>query len=112
MKVADFGRFDAPLVLFGGIYSNLQAFFALTEAAGAREMICTSDIASPADSIERRFPGLSAKSASGMTKRINREPPWSPPREACGKGTATAVPQVRVGEQLLAALTGGNVGFR
>ena len=44
MKVADFGRFDAPLVLFGGIYSNLQAFFALTEAAGAREMICTGDV--------------------------------------------------------------------
>lgn len=44
MKVADFGRFDAPLVLYGGAYSNLQALQALVEVAAGRETISTGDI--------------------------------------------------------------------
>ena len=44
MKVQDFGRFDDPLVLFGGIYSNLAALEALRAVIGARPTICTGDI--------------------------------------------------------------------
>lgn len=44
MRHQDFGRFDGPLVLFGGAYSNLQATEAFFKEAGSREVICTGDI--------------------------------------------------------------------
>jgi predicted phosphodiesterase len=44
MKVQDFGRFDGPLVLFGGVYSNFQALEALIKAIGDRPAICTGDV--------------------------------------------------------------------
>ena len=49
MKITDLGNFDAPVLLFGGPYSNLQAFEALIDAARqlnipAERMICTGDV--------------------------------------------------------------------
>ena len=44
MKVQDFGVFEGPLVLFGGVYSNLQALEALISAVGDRPAICTGDV--------------------------------------------------------------------
>ena len=44
MQVSDFGRFDTPLVLFGGTYSNLQALLALQAVIGTRSAICTGDV--------------------------------------------------------------------
>ena len=42
--VADFGHFEEDLVLFGGPYSNLQAFEAFETAVEARPAICTGDV--------------------------------------------------------------------
>jgi len=49
VKITDLGNFDAPVLLFGGPYSNLQAFEALKDAArqldiSAKRMICTGDV--------------------------------------------------------------------
>ena len=44
MKVQDFGVFEGPLVLFGGVYSNLQALEALIAVVGDRPAICTGDV--------------------------------------------------------------------
>ncbi|MBT8413551.1 MAG: metallophosphoesterase family protein, partial [Boseongicola sp.] len=44
MKVQDFGHFDGPVVLFGGVYSNRQALLALIDATAGRDAICTGDI--------------------------------------------------------------------
>ena len=44
MKVQDLGRFDGPVVLFGGVYSNEHALLALIKAIGGRDAICTGDI--------------------------------------------------------------------
>ena len=44
MKVQDFGHFDGPVVLFGGVYSNKHAFLALIDAINGRDAICTGDI--------------------------------------------------------------------
>jgi predicted phosphodiesterase len=44
MKVQDFGHFDGPVVLFGGVYSNQQALMALTDEIRGRDAICTGDI--------------------------------------------------------------------
>ena len=44
MKVQDFGHFDGPVVLFGGVYSNKQALLALGEAIAGRTAVCTGDI--------------------------------------------------------------------
>jgi predicted phosphodiesterase len=44
MKQCDLGTIDAPLVLFGGVYSNLQALEALFAQAAGRQMICTGDV--------------------------------------------------------------------
>lgn len=44
MKVQDFGHFDEPVVLFGGVYSNQQALLALIDAIRGRDAICTGDI--------------------------------------------------------------------
>ncbi len=44
MRVQDFGRFDAPVMLCGGPYSNLHALEAMAAAAGARPVICTGDV--------------------------------------------------------------------
>lgn len=41
---ADFGSFEGPLVVFGGVYSNLQAVRALTDVLQRRAAICTGDI--------------------------------------------------------------------
>ena len=48
MKLVDLGELDAPVLLFGGPYSNLQATQALVELAKregipASHMICTGD---------------------------------------------------------------------
>lgn len=60
MRHRDLGRLDGPLLLFGGPYSNRQAFEALlAEAAargiGAERMICTGDVvaycARPAETV-------------------------------------------------------------
>lgn len=55
MRVADFGRFDTPLVLFGGPYSNLQAVLALRDVITGRPSVCTGDIvaygANPAETV-------------------------------------------------------------
>ena len=44
MKVQDFGHFDDPLVLFGGVHSNCHALLALKDAIAGRDAICTGDI--------------------------------------------------------------------
>ncbi|MEM9211473.1 MAG: metallophosphoesterase [Pseudomonadota bacterium] len=49
MKIQDFGQIDTPILLFGGVYSNLHALEALwiwAERAGIPEQnrICTGDI--------------------------------------------------------------------
>ncbi|MBT8460078.1 MAG: metallophosphoesterase [Boseongicola sp.] len=44
MKVQDFGHFDGPVVLFGGIYSNKQALLAMRDAIGRRTAVCTGGI--------------------------------------------------------------------
>lgn len=49
MKIKDLGDFDGPMLLFGGPYSNLQAFEALNDAAEqleipAERVICTGDV--------------------------------------------------------------------
>lgn len=44
MRVQDFGRFDEPIVLFGGPYSNLAALEALSTIIGERPAICTGDV--------------------------------------------------------------------
>ena len=44
LRVQDFGRFDEPVVLFGGPYSNLQALEALSTIIGERPAICTGDV--------------------------------------------------------------------
>ena len=44
MRVQDFGRFDTPVVLFGGPYSNLEALRALCETLDGRPAICTGDV--------------------------------------------------------------------
>ena len=44
MKNRDFGKLDGPVVLFGGPYSNLQAFEAMIAAIGQRDAVCTGDI--------------------------------------------------------------------
>ncbi len=57
MKVADFGHFDGPVVLFGGAYSNIDALEALAERAGRRPVVCTGDLvayaAAPAETVAR-----------------------------------------------------------
>lgn len=59
MQLVDLGEINAPLWLFGGIYSNLQALEVLlerAEQAGAR-LICTGDMvaygANPRQTLER-----------------------------------------------------------
>ena len=44
MKVADFGRFDGAIALFGGPYSNLQATQALAATLGEMPAVCTGDV--------------------------------------------------------------------
>lgn len=49
VKIVDLGNFDDPMLLFGGPYSNLQAFQALCREAErldipAERMICTGDV--------------------------------------------------------------------
>lgn len=49
MNVKDLGELSGPVLLFGGPYSNLQAFAALTDAAARLSippdrMICTGDV--------------------------------------------------------------------
>jgi predicted phosphodiesterase len=44
VQIKDLGVIDAPVVLFGGPYSNLQATQALIAAAGARRLVCTGDM--------------------------------------------------------------------
>ena len=44
MKVEDFGRFDGPVLLFGGPYSNAQATEAFAAIAGNTPAICTGDV--------------------------------------------------------------------
>ena len=49
VNIKDLGEFDDPVLLFGGPYSNLQAFEALTDAADrleipAERIICTGDV--------------------------------------------------------------------
>lgn len=44
MRVRDFGRFEGPLVLFGGVYSNLQALEALAGVLDGRAAISTGDV--------------------------------------------------------------------
>jgi predicted phosphodiesterase len=49
VKITDLGDFDDPMLLFGGPYSNLQAFEALKDIAErlgipADRMICTGDV--------------------------------------------------------------------
>ena len=60
MKTEDFGTFSGDIVLFGGIYSNLQAFEAfLTLWPADTPMICTGDIiaygANPAEVTQIMF---------------------------------------------------------
>ena len=56
MHHSDFGRFDGPLVLFGGPYSNFQALQAFSEALAGRPAICTGDLvaycASPIETVD------------------------------------------------------------
>lgn len=44
MIVRDFGHFDAPLVLFGGAYSNRHALEALSDIVGSGSAISTGDL--------------------------------------------------------------------
>lgn len=44
MKHRDFGRLDGPVVLFGGVYSNLQAMEAFVKVVDGRDAVCTGDI--------------------------------------------------------------------
>ena len=44
MIASDFGRFEGPVVLFGGAYSNLDALEALAKVAEGRPVIGTGDI--------------------------------------------------------------------
>ncbi|MDA7430136.1 metallophosphoesterase family protein [Primorskyibacter aestuariivivens] len=45
MKIADLGRIAGPVLLFGGPYSNAEAFGALMELGWPRgRMICTGDV--------------------------------------------------------------------
>lgn len=82
MKVQDFGHFDGPLVLFGGVYSNQQAFLALIEAIGGRDAICTGDIvgycAEPNETVAR-FSAEDYWSVAGTCERQLVEG-----REDCG----------------------------
>ncbi len=55
MRVSDFGRYDTPLVLFGGPYSNLHALKALSKVLDGRPALCTGDLvaysASPVETV-------------------------------------------------------------
>ncbi|MDJ1015195.1 MAG: metallophosphoesterase family protein [Paracoccaceae bacterium] len=57
MIASDFGRFEDPVVLFGGAYSNLDALEALAGAAEGRPVIGTGDIVGycgqPAETVAR-----------------------------------------------------------
>ncbi len=44
MKVQDFGRFEGPVLLFGGPYSNAHATKAFAALAGNTPAICTGDV--------------------------------------------------------------------
>lgn len=72
MKIGDFGRFDGPLVLFGGPYSNFQALEAMLAAIGDRPSICTGDIvaycADPQDTVAL-FRGAGVATIAGNCER-------------------------------------------
>ena len=71
MKVQDFGVFEGPLVLFGGVYSNLQALEALIAEVGERPAICTGDVvAYCADAVSN---GVMRRTA---TRRLRRSGAW------------------------------------
>ena len=84
MIVRDFGHFDAPIVLFGGVYSNLEALEALAEVVGDRPAISTGDLvayaAKPAESV-KRFRALGWPSIAG-----NCEKQLAEGAEDCGCG--------------------------
>lgn len=44
MKIADFGEFDGPVMVAGGVASNLHALEAFVEMVGERPVILTGDI--------------------------------------------------------------------
>ena len=47
MRVRDFGHFDAPLVIFGGVCGNLPALAALAEVVGDKTAISTGGLVGP-----------------------------------------------------------------
>ena len=70
--VRDFGHFDAPVVLFGGIYSNLHALEALIKAVGDGPAISTGDLvayaALPSETVAR-FRALGWPTIAGNCER-------------------------------------------
>lgn len=44
MRVQDFGYYDRPVALFGGLYSNLQATKSLSDVIKGMPAICTGDV--------------------------------------------------------------------
>ena len=72
MRIADFGRFDAPVVLFGGAYSNIDALEALAEVAGERPVLSTGDLVAyggaPAETVAR-FRALGWRGIAGNCER-------------------------------------------
>ena len=84
MNVRDFGHFDAPLVLFGGACSNLEALTALAEVVGDRPAISTGDLvayaARPAETVAR-FRALGWPTIAGNCEKRIAEG-----AEACGCG--------------------------
>lgn len=84
MKVQDFGHFNGPVVLFGGVYSNQQALLALIDAIGGRDAICTGDIVGFCGEPNETVARLSAEDYWSVAGNYERQ--LAEGREDCGCG--------------------------
>ncbi len=91
MRWIDLGRMDAPLLLFGGPYSNLHALEALLRVAGAAgirgaQMICTGDVVAYGAAPARCIAAVRAAGATVIAGNV--EVQLAAGADACGCGFA------------------------
>ncbi len=84
MRIEDFGHFDAPVVLFGGPYSNAQALEALISAIDGRAAICTGDIVAYCADPDATAALLSAEEIPSIAGNCERQL-WDD-ADSCGCG--------------------------